>query len=132
MFVWKLDLCMETICLYVNYVCMETICLYGNYVCLETMFVWKLYVCMETIYLLRNYIFVWKLDVCMETKCLYGGYMFVCYVWKLNIYLYGRIIRLNWLLLPMNATPQGYCKVLSHVKLHLHFPAMFIICYHVS
>ena len=38
MFVWKLDVCMETRCFYGN------ICLNGNY-----MFEWKLYECMETI-----------------------------------------------------------------------------------
>ena len=118
MFVWKLDVCMETMFVWKLYNCMETICLYGNNVC------------METRCLYGNEMFIWKLDVCMETRCLYGRY--VCYVWKLNIYLYGRIIKLNWLLLPMNTSPQRYCKVLSHVKLHLHFPAMFIICYHVS
>ena len=41
MFVWKLGVCMETRCLYGNYmfvwklyVCMVTICVYGNYICL--------------------------------------------------------------------------------------------------
>ena len=63
MFVWKLDVCMETMFVWKLYNCMETICLYGNNVCMETrclygneMFIWKVcMLCMET-----KYIFVWK------------------------------------------------------------------------
>ena len=95
MFVWKLDVCMETICSYGNYDCLE--CLYGKYI-----FVLKIYFCMENICLYGKHMFVCKLYVfygnyvCMDTICLYGNFVYMetmfiwkhMYVWKLYV-LYG-------------------------------------------
>ena len=78
MFVWKLDVCMETICSYGNYDCLE--CLYGKYIfvlkiyfCMENMCLYGNYVYMETYVCMETLCFIWKLDVCVGATCFYGN-----------------------------------------------------------